>query len=66
MQEINFAINLRSLRRSKDMTQIELAKMLHVDKRTVSAWENRVCEPSYTMLAKICEIFSETFDSILT
>ncbi len=66
MKEINFAINLRSLRRSKDMTQIELANMLHVDKRTVSAWENHVCEPSYAMLAKICEIFSESFDSILT
>ena len=66
MKEINFAVNLRSLRQSKDMTQIELAQMLNVDKRTVSAWENRVCEPSYAMLSKICEIFNETFDSILT
>ena len=48
------------------MTQTELAGLLGVDRRTVSAWEKEVCEPSFTMLAKICEIFDETFDGIMT
>lgn len=66
MIKIDFAANLRSLRTSKGLTQSALAKMLGVDKRTVSAWENKVCEPSFSMLAKLCEIFDETFDNILT
>jgi len=32
----------------------------------VSAWENGICEPSYALLARLCEIFDESFDGILT
>ena len=66
MKEINFADNLKALRTSKNLKQHELAQMLNVDKRTISAWENKVCEPSLTMLSKLCEIFDESFDDILT
>ena len=48
------------------MTQKQLAKILGVDQRTVSAWEKGVCEPDLLLLAKICEIFDESFDDILT
>lgn len=48
------------------MTQSALAKLLGVDQRTVSTWEKGICEPSFTMLAKICDIFDESFDNILT
>lgn len=57
---------LKLLRKSKKMSQTELAKLLQVDQRTVSAWENDVCQPSFEMLSKLCEVFDETFDSILT
>lgn len=66
MKEIRFAENLRLLRTSKGLKQSELAAMLNVDKRTVSAWENKICEPSFAMVAKLCEIFDESFDNILT
>lgn len=52
--------------KSKKLSQTELAKLLQVDRRTVSAWENDVCRPSFEMLSKLCEVFDETFDSILT
>ena len=48
------------------MSQKTLAGLLEVDQRTVSAWENGVCEPSFALLSKLCEIFDETFDGILT
>ena len=64
--EIKFAENLKLLRKSKNISQKQLAEKLGVDQRTVSAWETGICEPSFTMLAKICEIFNETFDGILT
>lgn len=57
---------LKLLRKSKKLSQTELAKLLQVDQRTVSAWENDVCQPSFEMLSKLCEVFDETFDSILT
>ena len=66
MKEIRFAENLKLLRKSKKMSQTELAKLLQVDQRTVSAWENDVCQPSFEMLSKLCEVFDENFDSILT
>ena len=64
--EIKFAENLKRLRLSLKMSQGQLAKMLNVDQRTVSAWENEVCEPSFAMLKKLCEIFDEDFNNILT
>ena len=48
------------------MTQKQLAGELGVDQRTISAWEKGVCEPGFFLLAKLCEIFDETFDGILT
>ncbi len=65
MKEIRFAENLKNLRKGAKMTQKKLAELLCVDQRTVSAWENSVCEPSFVLLAQICEIFNETFDDIL-
>ena len=66
MKTINFAKNLRELRKIRKVTQRELALVLGVDQRTVSAWEHEICEPSFTLLAAICDYFDETFDSILT
>ena len=65
-EKINFAENLKNLRTSFNMTQEALAKALNVDQRTISAWERGICEPSFILLAKLCEIFEETFDGILT
>ncbi len=66
MKEIRFSENLKTLRKSKNMTQSYLAKLLSVDQRTISAWEKGICEPSFSLLSKLCEIFDETFDNILT
>lgn len=65
MRTIKFPENLRRLRKERQMTQSQLASLLNVDQRTVSAWENAVAEPSFATLALICDIFGESFDSIL-
>lgn len=65
MKEIRFAQNLKQLRVARGMTQAQLAKLLGVDQRTVSAWEKSVCEPSLTLLSKIAEIMDETIDGLL-
>lgn len=43
-----------------------LADKLGVDQRTVSAWENGIAQPNFETLAAICDIFGETFDSLLS
>ncbi|MBO7150090.1 MAG: helix-turn-helix transcriptional regulator [Clostridia bacterium] len=66
MKSIRFNENLRELRTSKKITQKQLADILQVDQRTISAWEKGICEPSFSMLLKLCDFFDETFDNILT
>ena len=63
--EIKFAENLKNLRKEKGITQKQLADALGVDQRTVSAWENCICEPSFSVLLNICQFFNETFDDLL-
>ena len=63
--EVKFAENLKDLRKRKGLSQKELADIVGVDQRTVSAWETKTAEPSLDMLAKLCEIFGETFDGLL-
>lgn len=64
--EIKFKENLKELRKEHGLTQSELAKLIGVDQRTISAWEKGVCEPSFCLLSKLCEIFKESFDGLLT
>lgn len=66
MFEIKFAENLKALRSERGLTQEELGKAIGVDKRTVSTWETGLSEPNLHTIAKICEFFDETFDSLLT
>lgn len=63
--EIKFAENLKYLRKAKGLTQKQLAEVFGVDQRTVSAWENGVCEPSFAVLLNLCQFFNETFDGLL-
>jgi len=66
MKAIKFAENLRQLRTSKNLTQKQLAEMLGVDQRTISVWETGKNEPDFKTLAKLCDIFDESIENILT
>ena len=65
MLQIKFSENLKNLRKTAKMSQKTLAHLLSVDQRTVSAWETGVCEPSFAMLSKLCEIFNESLEGLL-
>lgn len=65
MKKVMFTENLKNLRTAAKLTQGQLAKLLNVDQRTVSAWEKGVCEPSFAILSKLCEIFEEDFNGLL-
>ena len=56
---------LRDLRTGIHLSQVELAKALHVTKQSVSNWENDNIQPSIEMLLKIAEFFSVSTDYLL-
>lgn len=56
---------IRMLRQSRKMSQVELAKKLNVTKQSVSNWENDNIQPSVEMLEKIASVFSVSVDYLL-
>lgn len=52
-----FALKLKELRRSKNMTQKQLADMLCVSDKNISKWECGRSTPDVFYLQEICEIF---------
>lgn len=65
MRELKFKENLKNLRIANGMTQAQLAEKLSVNQRTISAWEKGVCEPCFTVLIMISELFDENIENIL-
>lgn len=61
----NFSANLVSDRKCKSLTQKQLAELLSVDQRTISAWEKGICEPSIAALLQLCEVFEESLDDLI-
>ncbi|MBQ3100648.1 MAG: helix-turn-helix transcriptional regulator [Clostridia bacterium] len=61
-----FNERLRNLRKSRGISQVELAKCLGVTKQSVSNWENDNIQPSIEMLVKIAMFFNVTSDYLLS
>ena len=53
---MNIGKRLNSLRKKKNITQLELANKLFVTDKTISSWESDRTEPSLEMLVKLSEI----------
>lgn len=57
--------NIKVIRKSKDITQEQLAEMLGVSCQSVSRWELGVCYPDMELLPALAEIFEITIDKLL-
>ncbi len=57
--------NIRKLRTVRHLSQVELAKNLHVSKQCISNWENDNILPSVEMLVKIAKFFGVSTDNLL-
>ncbi len=57
--------NIRILRTSHNLSQVELAQELGVSKQCVSNWENDNVQPSIEMLIKLAKRFNVSTDSLL-
>lgn len=57
--------NIRKLRKDKDLTQEQLANMLHGKKSLVSNYENGYSVPDVFVCIKIADIFGVTLDELV-
>ena len=62
---MEFGEKLQELRKSKSMTQEELAKSLFVSRTAVSKWESGRGYPSIDSLKEISRFFSVTIDDLI-
>ncbi len=56
---------IKELRISYSLSQVDLAKQLHVSKQTISNWENNNVPPSIDTLVRIATFFNVTTDYLL-
>ena len=61
----NMGVFISELRREANMTQFELAEILHVSHQAVSKWERLESLPDITMLPLLAETFNITVDELL-
>lgn len=62
----NFAENLKSLRKAKNLTQTDLAEKLFTSPQTISRWETGDGEPSLDMLTSLAEILDVSADRLIS
>ncbi|MBQ2964497.1 MAG: helix-turn-helix domain-containing protein [Clostridia bacterium] len=62
---MNFSENLASLRKSKGLSQEEIADRLGVSRQAISKWENGQALPETANIMKLCEILEVTPNELL-
>lgn len=55
---------LKMLRVGKNLKQTDVASALHVNRKTVSAWEQGKSLPAVDMIDAICEFYGVSYDDI--
>lgn len=61
----NFARNLYSLRKAKNLSQAQLAADLNYTHKAISKWENKETLPDITTFKNIAEYFDITLDQLI-
>ena len=65
-QDTTMSDRIKALRKEKNLTQLDLAKLLNVTDKAVSKWESSEGNPDISLFPKLSEIFGVTIDYILT
>lgn len=60
-----FGNRLKSLRKSKSLTQEELASIFYINKSSISRYENNSQIPEHKLLQKIADFFDVSLDYLL-
>lgn len=63
---MNLGEKLFELRRTKNLTQDDVAEKLNVTRQTVSKWETNQSTPDFDKIIPICELFEISTEELLT
>lgn len=66
MDNIKTGALVRELRKEKNMTQKELAGLLHVTDRAVSKWERGLCAPDISLLEPLAAALGVTVMELIS
>lgn len=62
---MEFKFRLKELRLEKNVSQIEIAKLLNMSKMAISHWENGNSEPSIEQLKILARYFDVSVDYLI-
>ena len=62
---IDFGKNLASIRKSRQLTQLELASLLDVQPRMVGRWEQGKAKPQFDYIIQLAAILEVSLDHLL-
>ena len=62
----NFARNVRDLRLSRGLNQIQLGEKIHYSSKAISKWENGDVLPDVVTLNMIADYFDITVDDLIS
>lgn len=63
---MSLGTRLLNLRKSKQMSQEEVADKLNVTRQTISKWETDQSTPDFDKIVPLCELYEITADELLT
>lgn len=63
---MNIGQRLLDLRKSKQLSQEEVADKLNVTRQTISKWETEQSMPDFDKIAPLCELYGISADELLT
>lgn len=61
----DFGYRLKELRHKKKLSQLQVAKILNVERATVSSYENNIAMPSVEILTKLALLYHVSADYLL-
>lgn len=57
---------IKELRKEKNMSQKDLAELLHITDRAVSKWERGICAPDISILEPLAETLNTTVTELIS
>ena len=57
-------VSIAAMRVNRELTQLNVAKMLDVNPSTLRSWEKGITSPTLEQLVKVCNIYNCSFDDI--
>ncbi|MDE7192604.1 MAG: helix-turn-helix transcriptional regulator [Oscillospiraceae bacterium] len=61
----SFSSRLKQLRKSKNLRQAQVARLIGVNKSAISSYENNLRQPSFDILVSLANLFSVSTDYLL-